>query len=51
MPGKAMVRKIYMRPYCELQAAYEDAAAELGKDSRVIVMPYGGSTLPFLNQD
>ncbi len=41
-----LIRKIYMKPYSELQEAFNDAVGELGEDSRVIVMPYGGSTLP-----
>lgn len=40
------VRKIYMRPYTSLQKALNEAIKELGEESRVIVMPYGGSTLP-----
>ncbi|RCX16895.1 nickel-dependent lactate racemase [Anaerobacterium chartisolvens] len=40
------VRKIYMKPYSELQQAFNDAVGELGENSSVIVMPYGGSTLP-----
>ena len=41
-----LVRKTYMEPYRDLQKALEDAMAVLGEDSRVLVMPYGGSTLP-----
>ena len=40
------VRKIFMQPYSRLQEALDDALAELGADSKVIIMPYGGSTLP-----
>jgi lactate racemase len=41
-----VVRKIFMKPYSHLQEALDDALAELGADSKVMIMPYGGSTLP-----
>lgn len=40
------VRSIFMEPYSDLQTAFNDALNKLGHDSKVIVMPYGGSTLP-----
>jgi len=40
------VRSIFLEPYGSVQAAYDAAADKLGKDAKVIVMPYGGSTLP-----
>jgi len=40
------VRNIFMIPYKEVQTALDEAFKELGSDSKVIVMPYGGSTLP-----
>lgn len=43
-----IVRSIFMEPYDDLQTAVDDAFARHGKDASVIVMPYGGSTLPFL---
>lgn len=43
---EASVREIYMEPYTNLQKAFDDAMKKLGEDSKVIVMPYGGSTLP-----
>ena len=42
------VRSIFMTPFATVQEAYDAAAAELGADASVIVMPYGGSTLPKL---
>ena len=42
------VRSIFMTPCATVQEAYDAAAAELGADASVIVMPYGGSTLPKL---
>lgn len=40
------VRSIFLRPYPTAQAALDAAFAKLGGDASVIVMPYGGSTLP-----
>ncbi|MBQ6735383.1 MAG: nickel-dependent lactate racemase [Lachnospiraceae bacterium] len=40
------VRTLFMEPYPSVQAAFDAALAEKGEDARVIVMPYGGSTLP-----
>jgi nickel-dependent lactate racemase len=42
------VRSIFMTPFDSVQEAYEAAKEELGEDASVIVMPYGGSTLPKL---
>jgi len=44
------VRKIHMTPFESVQAAYDNALEKYGKNAKVIVMPYGGSTLPILNQ-
>jgi nickel-dependent lactate racemase len=40
------VRSIFMMPFNSAQAALDSALLRLGEDARVIVMPYGGSTLP-----
>lgn len=40
------VKTIFMEPYHSLQEAFDDAVKQQGKDASVIVMPYGGSTLP-----
>lgn len=40
------VRSIYMEPYASVQEAYEAAVRIQGKDATVLIMPYGGSTLP-----
>ena len=40
------VERIFMKPFATVQEAYEAAAAKLGQDASVLVMPYGGSTLP-----
>lgn len=43
-PG--FVKSIFMEPYPDAQTALEDALAEQGEDASIIIMPYGGSTLP-----
>lgn len=40
------VRSIFMEPYPSVQAALDQAFAEQGAEAKVLVMPYGGSTLP-----
>ena len=40
------VRSIFMEPYTDLQQAFDDAMAKHGPDATVIVMPFGGATLP-----
>lgn len=40
------VRKLFMTAFSNVQEAYDAAREKLGAESRVIVMPYGGSTLP-----
>lgn len=42
----ALVSSIFMKPFSSVQAAYDAAVEKLGADAGVIVMPYGGSTLP-----
>lgn len=41
------VEKIFMKPFREIQEALDAAFVKLGRDARVLLMPYGGSTLPF----
>lgn len=43
-----IVRKLFMTPFKTVQEAYDRARLQLAEESRVIVMPYGGSTLPRL---
>ena len=45
---KELVKNIFMEPFDHVQEAYDLAAAEMGEEAKVIVMPYGGSTLPVL---
>ena len=40
------VKRIFLEPYPTAQAAIDHAFARLGADASVIVMPFGGSTLP-----
>jgi nickel-dependent lactate racemase len=40
------VRSIFMTPFATVQEAYDAAVKALGGEAEVIVMPYGGSTLP-----
>lgn len=41
-----MVQKIYMKPFNNVQKVLDDARNELGENSKVIIMPHGGLTLP-----
>lgn len=43
-PG--LVRSIFMTPFASVQEALDAAFAKLGRQAKVLVMPYGGSTLP-----
>lgn len=40
------VEKIFLKPSASLQQAFDAALAKQGRDAKVLVMPYGGSTLP-----
>jgi len=42
------VRDIFMQPYSSVQGALDAAFTKLGGDASVLVMPYGGSTLPVM---
>jgi len=45
-PG--FVESIFLKPYSAVQSALDSAFNKLGKDATVLVMPYGGSTLPIV---
>ena len=45
-----LVRRIFLNPYESAQAALNAAFEKLGKNASVLVMPYGGSTLPVLKE-
>ena len=40
------VRTLFMEPFDTVQSALDQALAQKGSDAGIIVMPYGGSTLP-----
>lgn len=42
----SLVERIFLKPAHSAQAALDLALARLGKDSKVLAMPYGGCTLP-----
>lgn len=41
-----LTRKCFLEPFDTVQAAFDRAFARLGPEAQVLVMPYGGSTLP-----
>lgn len=43
------VQEIFMKPAKTLEEAYRDALKKHGPDAHVVLMPYGGSTLPVLS--
>ena len=44
----ALVRQCFLQPYDSVEKAFADAMAERNGKATVLVMPYGGSTLPRL---
>lgn len=40
------VRSIFMEPFSDAQSAVDAAFKEKGENAKVVLMPYGGSTLP-----
>ena len=40
------MRGLFLEPHGSVQAAFDAAMAKQGKNATVLVMPYGGSTLP-----
>ena len=45
-----LVRKCFLEPFDTVQAALDQAFARLGPEAEVLVMPYGGSTLPCVTE-
>lgn len=43
-----IVKSIFMEPYTTVQEAYDNAIKDLGEEAKVLIMPYGGSTLPIV---
>jgi len=44
----SFVKSIFLKPYQDVQTAFNDALKAKGKGATVLVMPYGGSTLPYV---
>ncbi|RBP46878.1 nickel-dependent lactate racemase [Garciella nitratireducens] len=44
-----IVKEAFLVPFHDVNSALNQAFCKLGKDAKVIVMPYGGSTLPVLD--
>lgn len=42
----SLVEKTFLRPFSSLQEAFDLCIQKYGTDAKIIVMPYGGSTLP-----
>ena len=40
------VKKVFLEPFSDIQTAIDAAIAEKGPDAKIVLMPYGGSTLP-----
>ena len=47
---KAFVKSMFFEPFDDIQKAVDKALEKMGADAGVIVMPYGGSTLPELDE-
>ena len=43
---QTLVQSLHLEPFFSVQKAYEKATELLGEDSSVLIMPFGGSTLP-----
>ncbi len=46
-----LVRTLFMEPFATVQEAFDAALEKLGNNAGVLVMPYGGSTLPLVGID
>ncbi len=47
---ESFVKSMFFTPFDNIQSAVDAAFKELGQQASVIVMPYGGSTLPMLDK-
>ncbi len=43
-----LVRTLFMEPFATVQEAFDAAFEKAGPDASILVMPYGGSTLPLV---
>ena len=46
---KEFVKSLFMEPFADMNSALYTAFNELGENAKVILMPHGGSTLPYLD--
>ena len=46
----AFVKSIFFTPFRTVQDAFDAALEKCGPEAGVLVMPYGGSTLPLLSR-
>ncbi len=44
------VKSVFLEPFSDIQTAVDEAIKESSKESKILVMPYGGSTLPRINE-
>ncbi|MCX8130688.1 MAG: nickel-dependent lactate racemase [Clostridia bacterium] len=47
---KNFVKSMFMEPFDDMNAALKQAFIEQGNEAKVILMPYGGSTLPVMKR-
>lgn len=46
---ETFVKNIFLEPFCNVENALNEAISQQGPDAKIIMMPYGGSTLPAIN--
>jgi nickel-dependent lactate racemase len=44
-----LVRSLFLQPYATVQEALDVAFKKMGRNAKVMIMPYGGSTLPLMS--
>lgn len=44
------VKNIFLEPYQDVQSAYDNALKIMGEDAKVILIPHGGSILPYISR-
>ena len=44
----SIIQKTFLQPVDDLHTAFDACMKKYGADAKVIVMPYGGSTLPVM---
>ncbi len=50
MPN-GFVKSIFLEPFETIEDALKEAVEEAGSDAKIILMPYGGSTLPVIKNE